>query len=285
MQESPIIGRRGLADYVDRRGPCRRVGALRNHDGVGGRQRHILPGWHGGSQRVDRRELTGQQRNAPLQSLIVQDRPARQMCHEERWILAMRGGRINRDQYRSRDAGPREQGQGAGLPVQPALGVLHVDEVRSTRSRGLRPACDGQPPHFGSDAAAQRLDSDDPFADLQVPTHPSQFQRSCSVRNSTGTRRAVASTHARPAIFPRTPAGAVSHSREPRLPRPVGDSPSLAAPVRKSARRWCGGAPGVGASPHGGVVVLGDLASALLRGGDVDQRVYISHQLAAATQA
>ncbi|MEV8320462.1 helix-turn-helix transcriptional regulator [Streptomyces sp. NPDC059900] len=35
----------------------------------------------------------------------------------------------------------------------------------------------------------------------------------------------------------------------------------------------------------GGVVVLGDLASALLRGGDVDQGVYVSRQFASATQA
>ncbi|MEV5880798.1 helix-turn-helix transcriptional regulator [Streptomyces sp. NPDC052101] len=37
--------------------------------------------------------------------------------------------------------------------------------------------------------------------------------------------------------------------------------------------------------PGGGVVVLGDLASALLRGGDVDQGVYVSRQFAAAAQA
>ncbi|MFJ8487433.1 hypothetical protein ACIRBZ_03465 [Streptomyces sp. NPDC094038] len=37
--------------------------------------------------------------------------------------------------------------------------------------------------------------------------------------------------------------------------------------------------------PDGGVVVLGDLASALLRGGDVDQGVYVSHQFVAAAQA
>ncbi|MFD9459527.1 helix-turn-helix transcriptional regulator [Streptomyces sp. NPDC060027] len=37
--------------------------------------------------------------------------------------------------------------------------------------------------------------------------------------------------------------------------------------------------------PDGGVVVLGDLASALLRGGDVDQGVYVSRQFAAAAQA
>ncbi|WP_019070782.1 helix-turn-helix transcriptional regulator [Streptomyces hokutonensis] len=35
----------------------------------------------------------------------------------------------------------------------------------------------------------------------------------------------------------------------------------------------------------GGVVVLGDLASALLRGGDVDQGVYVSHQFVVAAQA
>ncbi|MFF8913835.1 helix-turn-helix transcriptional regulator [Streptomyces sp. NPDC015032] len=39
------------------------------------------------------------------------------------------------------------------------------------------------------------------------------------------------------------------------------------------------------ALPDGGVVVLGDLASALLRGGDIDQGVYVSRQFAAATQA
>ncbi|MFJ9712166.1 helix-turn-helix transcriptional regulator [Streptomyces sp. NPDC101234] len=37
--------------------------------------------------------------------------------------------------------------------------------------------------------------------------------------------------------------------------------------------------------PGGGVVVLGDLASALLRGGDVDQGVYVSNQFVAAAQA
>ncbi|MFD4554872.1 helix-turn-helix transcriptional regulator [Streptomyces sp. NPDC058469] len=37
--------------------------------------------------------------------------------------------------------------------------------------------------------------------------------------------------------------------------------------------------------PDGGVVVLGDLASALLRGGDVDQGVYVSRQFTAASQA
>jgi transcriptional regulator with XRE-family HTH domain len=40
-----------------------------------------------------------------------------------------------------------------------------------------------------------------------------------------------------------------------------------------------------GELPDGGVVVLGDLASALLRGGDVDQGVYVSRQFAAAAQA
>lgn len=37
--------------------------------------------------------------------------------------------------------------------------------------------------------------------------------------------------------------------------------------------------------PDGGVVVLGDLASALLRGGDVDRGVYVSRQFMAAAQA
>lgn len=37
--------------------------------------------------------------------------------------------------------------------------------------------------------------------------------------------------------------------------------------------------------PDGGVVVLGDLASALLRGGDGDQGVYVARQFAAAAQA
>ncbi|MFG2311487.1 hypothetical protein ACGFS9_22910 [Streptomyces sp. NPDC048566] len=36
--------------------------------------------------------------------------------------------------------------------------------------------------------------------------------------------------------------------------------------------------------PDCGVVVLGDLASALLRGGDVDRGVYVSRQFAAAAQ-
>lgn len=37
--------------------------------------------------------------------------------------------------------------------------------------------------------------------------------------------------------------------------------------------------------PESGVVVLGDLATALLRGGDVDQGVYVSRQFAAASDA
>ncbi|MFJ8886601.1 helix-turn-helix transcriptional regulator [Streptomyces sp. NPDC102402] len=37
--------------------------------------------------------------------------------------------------------------------------------------------------------------------------------------------------------------------------------------------------------PDGGVVVLGDLASALLRGGDVDQGIYVARQFASAAQA
>lgn len=39
------------------------------------------------------------------------------------------------------------------------------------------------------------------------------------------------------------------------------------------------------ALPDSGVVVLGDLASALLRGGDIDQGVYVSRQFAAAAEA
>jgi hypothetical protein len=154
VQESPFIGRRELADHVDRRGPCRGVGALRNHDGVGGRQRHIVPGPLRRSQRVDRHELMGQQRDVRLQSLIVQNRPACQMRHEERWILAMRGGRINADQSRSRHTGPREQGQGASLAVQPVLGVLYVDVGPQHQVTGASvPRADGQPLHFCTDAA------------------------------------------------------------------------------------------------------------------------------------
>lgn len=37
--------------------------------------------------------------------------------------------------------------------------------------------------------------------------------------------------------------------------------------------------------PDGGVVVLGDLASALLRGGDIEQGIYVSRQFAAASHA
>lgn len=37
--------------------------------------------------------------------------------------------------------------------------------------------------------------------------------------------------------------------------------------------------------PGGGVVVLGDLASALLRGGDIEQGIYVSRQFATASQA
>lgn len=186
MQESPFIGRRGLADHVDRRDPCRSVGVLRRHDGVGGRQRHVLPWPLGGSQRVDRHELTGQQWDACLQTLIAEDRPAGQMGHEQRRIRAMRGGRINRDQPRSRYAGPREQGQDACLRVQQVLGVLHeerVDEGPQHQVAGASvPRADGQPPHFGGDTAVQSLGSDDPFADLQVPAHPSQCRRSDSRR-------------------------------------------------------------------------------------------------------
>ena len=182
MQESPLIGRHRLADHVDRRGPCHRVGALRNHDGVGGRQRHVLPGPLGRSQCVDRHELAGQLRDARLQSPIVEDRPARQMCHEERWIPAMRGGRISRDQSGGRHAGPREQGQGASLRVQRILGVLHVERVDVAPQHQVTgaavPRGRGQPPHFGSDAAVQHLGPDDSFADLQVLVHPSQCQRS-----------------------------------------------------------------------------------------------------------
>jgi transcriptional regulator with XRE-family HTH domain len=39
------------------------------------------------------------------------------------------------------------------------------------------------------------------------------------------------------------------------------------------------------ALPDSGVVVLGDLAAALLRGGDMDQGVYVSHQFATAAEA
>ncbi|MEV0445972.1 helix-turn-helix transcriptional regulator [Streptomyces spectabilis] len=39
------------------------------------------------------------------------------------------------------------------------------------------------------------------------------------------------------------------------------------------------------ALPDSGVVVLGDLASALLRGGDIDQGIYVSRQFAAAAEA
>ncbi|GAA2903868.1 helix-turn-helix transcriptional regulator [Streptomyces mexicanus] len=39
------------------------------------------------------------------------------------------------------------------------------------------------------------------------------------------------------------------------------------------------------ALPESGVVVLGDLATALLRGGDLDQGVYVAHQFAAAVEA
>ncbi|MFJ8310479.1 MULTISPECIES: hypothetical protein [unclassified Streptomyces] len=40
-----------------------------------------------------------------------------------------------------------------------------------------------------------------------------------------------------------------------------------------------------GALPDPGVVALGDLAAALLRGGDMDQGVYASRQFAAAAEA
>lgn len=198
VQEPPFIRRCGPADHVDRRGPYRRVGALGSHDGVGGRQRHVLPGPFGGSHRVDRHELTGQQGDARLQSLIVEDCPSRQMCHQEGRILAIRGGRINRDQCGSRHAGPREQGQGAGLPVQPVLGVLHVDEGPQHQVTGaaVRRA-DGQPPHFGGDAAVQRLGFDDPFADLQVPAHPRQGQWSDSRRLIVVGHRATSSSRRR----------------------------------------------------------------------------------------
>ncbi|MCF2434339.1 hypothetical protein LV779_02920 [Streptomyces thinghirensis] len=40
-----------------------------------------------------------------------------------------------------------------------------------------------------------------------------------------------------------------------------------------------------GELPESGVVVLGDLASALLRGGDVDRGAYVAHQFAAAAES
>ncbi len=115
VQEPPFAARRGPADHVDRRRPHRRVGVPRDHDGIGGRQRHVLPGPLGGAQRVDRHELTGQQREAGRQPLVVEDRPARHVRHQERRELAVRGGRIDRDQTGSRDVRrPREPGQGVG---------------------------------------------------------------------------------------------------------------------------------------------------------------------------
>ncbi len=42
---------------------------------------------------------------------------------------------------------------------------------------------------------------------------------------------------------------------------------------------------GGGELPESGVVVLGDLASALLRGGDVDRGAYVAHQFAAAAES
>ena len=183
VQEPPFTGRRGLADHVDRRGPCHRVGAFRSHDSVGGSQRRILPGPLGGSKSVDRHELTGQQREASLQSLVVEDRPARQTRHEERRILAVRGGRISRDQSGSRHTGAREQGQSACLPVQRVLGMFHVDESPQDQVTGASvPRADGQPPHFGGDTAVQRLGPDDPFTGFQVPAHPSLSQRTDSRR-------------------------------------------------------------------------------------------------------
>ncbi|MFF2255661.1 hypothetical protein [Streptomyces sp. NPDC058142] len=51
--------------------------------------------------------------------------------------------------------------------------MLHVDEGPQHQITGASvPRADGQPPHFGSDTAAQRLSYDDSLADLQVPVHP-----------------------------------------------------------------------------------------------------------------
>ncbi|MFE5051293.1 hypothetical protein ACFRAI_33865 [Streptomyces sp. NPDC056637] len=61
--------------------------------------------------------------------------------------------------------------------------MLHVDEGPQHQITGASvPLADGQPLHLGSDTAAQRLSSDDSLADLQVPVHPSQGQRSHSRR-------------------------------------------------------------------------------------------------------
>lgn len=198
MQEPPLIGRRGLADHLGRRGPYRRVGAVRRDDGVGGRPRLELPGPLSGSHRVDRHELTGRQRDARLQSLVIEDRPARHMRHQERRILAMRGGRIDSDQSRSRHAGPLEQGEDPGLAVQQVLGMLHEERVDKGPQHQVAGASvsrtDGQPPHFGGDAALQRLGSDDPFAGLQVPAHPGQCRRSDSRRLIVVGHRATSSS-------------------------------------------------------------------------------------------
>ncbi len=139
----------------------------------------IRPGPLGGAQRVDRHESTGQQRDAGLQSLVVEDRPARQMCHEQRGVLAMRGGRVDCDQFRSRHVGPCAQGQGVGLLFSQSSACSTLTKIRSTRSRvppSCVPTCQLRMSAVMPPCSASVLS--DPFAGLQVLARPSQCQRS-----------------------------------------------------------------------------------------------------------
>jgi len=101
----------------------------------------------------------------------------------------MRGGRINRDQFRRRNIGSLEKCLSAGLPSQPVLGALHVERVdEAPQHQGTGdfvPRADRQPPHSGSDAAVQRLDPDDPFTGLRCRlTHASVSGRSAAASAS-----------------------------------------------------------------------------------------------------
>ncbi len=247
VQESPFPGRCGTADDVDRRGPRRRVGAPRNHDGVRGRQRHVLAGPVGGAHRVDLHELAGQQRNARLHCLVVEDGPARQMGHQQRRVLALRGGRIDGDQSGGLHAGCRQQGQGVGLPVQRVLGAFHVvrvDEGAQHQVAGaLVPRAHGQPPHVGGDAAAQRLGCDDPVVGPEMPVHPSQCRRADGRRLMMVGHRATPPSgreHLQRLSAPRRRHGAAGGrdgAAQRQGHRPHGRAAAASAGSRRSARR------------------------------------------------
>nr|WP_275006748.1 hypothetical protein [Promicromonospora iranensis] len=134
---------------------------------------------------MDRRELTSQQRDALLQTAVVQDCPAGQVRHEERRKLAPRGPRLSRYQLGRRHTRAKQQSHGARLPVQPVLGLLHADEgPQHEVSAAPAPRPERHPPHLGSGAAAQHLRSADPFTGLQVPAHPGQVNGRTAIASS-----------------------------------------------------------------------------------------------------